>query len=207
MYRSPYVLSKRDEGDVEDEHADRTNVVLDNSPSVVFAANRIATLPPVVEGQSCAPYDRDSHDMVQAECWEIVHVCPDSIVHIVEGGNDAPQPVYLRVVLVDLGNDKDPGREKQRNRKRRDERVRSEIDLLQSLQVGDMRSYSVGKVVKLRQERLDSLAEISTFRKSLHERQRRINEGTRVGHGGIYSIERGDEQRVHFCVMFVVVER
>ena len=57
QYESTHILPKRDEGDIEDEHARPTNVVLDDVPSVVFAANLISALAPVVEGQASTPDD------------------------------------------------------------------------------------------------------------------------------------------------------
>jgi hypothetical protein len=202
-----YVLSQRDEGDVEDEHAGGADIVLHNCPPVVFATHRVSTLAPVVECQTGAPEDRDSHNMVEAERWEAVEVCPNRIVYIVERWDYAPQTIHLRVVLVDLRHDQDNGREKQSDSQRCNERVRRKIDLLQSLQVGDVRSHSVGKVVELRQERLDRLAEVGTFGKSLHERQCRINEGTRIRHGVGGSIDRSGGGSVYFCTLFVTVQR
>jgi hypothetical protein len=51
--------------------------------------------------------------MIQSMCRKSVEVCPNSVVYIVEGGDDAPQTIDLGVVLVDLGYDEDDGREEQ----------------------------------------------------------------------------------------------
>jgi hypothetical protein len=118
-----YTLSQRDEGDVQNEHADGTNAVLDNLPPVVLAADRVSALAPVVERQTRAPDDRYRHDMVETECWQVIEVRPDGVVNIVHGGDEAPQAVDLRVVLVDLGDDEDDGRQEQRNGKGHDEGV------------------------------------------------------------------------------------
>lgn len=76
---------------------------------------------------------------------------PYGVVYIVDDGQYTPQSVHLRVVLVELGRCKNQGRhEEYGEAKRRDERVRCRIDMLQALQVGDVRGHLVGKVVKLR---------------------------------------------------------
>jgi hypothetical protein len=104
-------LTQRDEGDVENEHADWADVVFDYGPAIVFASDGVTAFAPVVESQAHAPDDGDSHYMVEAQSWQAIEIGPDGVVYIVEGGDDAPQTVDLRVVLVDFRHDKDEGRQ------------------------------------------------------------------------------------------------
>jgi hypothetical protein len=60
-----------------------------------------------------------------------------SIMQIVDRGQKGPDPVDLRIVLVDLRDDEEDGRDGQGERKRGNERVCIEIQLFQGSRVGD----------------------------------------------------------------------
>jgi hypothetical protein len=122
--------------------------------------------------------------MIQTVCRQSIEVCPYSVVYIVEGGDDAPQAIDLGVVLVDLGDYEDEGREKQRDGERRDEGVRREVDILEPLQVGDVGGNPIREVVELGKKRLDRLRVVGTVAKRLHKWKRRIDENARVRHCG-----------------------
>jgi hypothetical protein len=142
-----YILSQRDEGAVQDEHASRANVVLDDLPAVVFAAHSVSALPPVVEGQTGAPDDRHSHDVVEAVGRKTVDVRPHSVVDVVHGRYEAPKAVHLGVVLVDFGDGEDDEREDEDHGHGRDEGVCRGINVFEPLQVGDVRGDSGWEVV------------------------------------------------------------
>lgn len=95
-------MRQRDEDDVEDKHGNRSDVVLDNIPSVVFASHLVATFAPVVECQTCAPDHGQGHDVINLCGGQAVQVSPEVVVYIVNDRKDAPQAVDLRVVAIDL---------------------------------------------------------------------------------------------------------
>lgn len=53
-------------------------------------------------------------------------------MHIIDSWQETPAPVDLGVILVDLRRDKDNGRQSKTEGERSDERVRGEVELLQS---------------------------------------------------------------------------
>lgn len=129
---STYILRGRDEGGIENEHADWTDVLLDGFPSVVFGSNTVPALAPVIECKTCTPYSREHDYIIQSLRWQSIGPRPNCIMNIVEGWQQAPESVDLRVVLVHLGADEEEDGEEQREPKCEDQRVRVQVDMLQS---------------------------------------------------------------------------
>lgn len=182
--RKDHILCQRYEDDVEQEHGRRSSIVLHDVPAVILASHLVSALAPVVEGQTGSPDNRDSHDVVQSCGWQAIDVGPHIIMHVVDDGQDTPEPVHLRVVAIDLRHGEDDGRYKQRKGQRCHQRIGRGIDGLQRLQVGDVCGDLVRQVVELRQEWLHGFAEVGTFLHRLDEGQGRIEVGAGVGHDG-----------------------
>jgi hypothetical protein len=178
-----YVLCDGDEEYVHYEHGDWPDVVLDDVPSVVLAADLVAALTPVVEGQARAPNDRDSHDMVDSRGGYTVEMRPHVVVDVVDGGEQAPQAVNLRVVAVDLRDDEDDGGHEHGKGKARDKRIGRHVEMLQRLSIVDVLDDLVREVVQLRQVGLHRLAEVGAFRQRLDQRQGHVESLARDYHG------------------------
>ena len=121
--------------------------------------------------------------MIQLHCRQSVEMGPNCVVDIVDGGQQTPQPVDLRVVAVDLRDGKhDRGDEHGGKSQRCHERVGVDIEGLECLWVGYVCCDLVREVVVLGKERLYRLEVVGALGQRLDKGQRHIHVCPWVGH-------------------------
>lgn len=86
---------------------------------------------------SYAPYGTDGSDQIQSRGAQSREVSIDGIVEVVDGRQDGPDPIYLRVVLVDLGDEEENRSNDQREGGGCNEGIRVKVELFQGGQVGE----------------------------------------------------------------------
>jgi hypothetical protein len=66
-------------------------------------------------------------------------------MHVVQRGEDAPKPIHLRIVPVDLSSNKEQSSKDSSERNRGDQRVGGEIDSFQTIHIPASFAQAVGK--------------------------------------------------------------
>ena len=104
-------------------------------------------------------------------------------MHIVDGRQQTPQPVDLRIIAVDLRDGKHGGGDKHGGECQCcHERVGVDIKGLQRLWVGDVRCDFVREVIELWKERFHSLEVIGAIGQRFDKWQRHVDVCPWVGH-------------------------
>jgi len=91
------------------------------------------------------------------------------IVSIVDCGQQAPAAVHLRIVLVDLRDEQKDRRQEQRERKPQDQRIRGDVEDLESLEVIYVLKDLLGEVVELWHVWQNGLVDVGTLSESVYE--------------------------------------
>lgn len=104
-------LRRRDEQNVQHEEAKRPNLLLNELPSVVFAADLVSAFPPVVVRQTYRPYYAECQHMINSFRRQPVQPSPEGIVEVEYGWEYAPNSIDLAVIFVDLRGNQEDGRE------------------------------------------------------------------------------------------------
>ncbi len=77
----------------------------------------------------------------------------------IEGGEQAPESIDLRVVAVDFGRDKEHGAQEYGESEPRDQRIRLDIELDNAFATRENFEQSSRQIVELREEGVDGLGE------------------------------------------------
>lgn len=83
------------------------------------------------------PGHTEECDSIEALRLNAIELCPVPVVDVVEGREDAPNSIDLRVVLVDLRDDKGNQCDEQGEGEGRDDRVGGGIRALQIIDASD----------------------------------------------------------------------
>ena len=113
------------------------------------------------------PYEAEQKQYVQPPSWQARSMGVKRIMGVVDCRQDAPAPVDLRIVLVDLRYNEEYRCQEQRESKSRDQGVGRDVKDFKSLKIGSVLENMLGKVVQLRQIWLHGLIKVSTIGESL----------------------------------------
>ena len=135
--RSPHlgthILAKGDEGNIEQKHGPVADLLLDNGPTIILRADVVATLAPVIECQPRTPHRAEHAHIVQSLRRQPIGMRPGREMRNVNGREDTPEAVDLRVVPIHFGGDEDNDGQGKGEGEGGDERVRVEIQQRQLL--------------------------------------------------------------------------
>lgn len=87
---------------------------------------------------------------------------PDGIVRVVDGRQDAPNSIDLAVILVDLANEEENGKRRDREDQSGDHGVGGEVEVFQCIRVSYRVDEGIGEVEELRNVRFHGFAEVGT---------------------------------------------
>lgn len=82
-------------------------------------------------GGTHTPYDADSNQVVQTLSRQPCHVGVQNVMSIVDAREDAPEPVYLRVVPIDLRDQEENRRYEECESESSYEGIGPQVDILQ----------------------------------------------------------------------------
>jgi hypothetical protein len=120
------------------------------------------------EKPAYTPDHADDGDRIQRRRLDARQTGPNGEMHVVQRGENAPKPVHLRIVSVDLGGDEENSSKDSTESNRGDQGVGGEVDSFQIIHIPASFAQAFGKPSQLFQVGENCESKGSVVRKGLH---------------------------------------